>query len=299
MKFSALREESVIQFVNLYALDYEVGGVGSGIYLSYPDHFYKLLLDRNVDFKDENQTQFSLASFLMFKVLIKTDDIFDEGVLITSDLLASPISHYNLSIRLLSDLFNLKSEFWNCFNARQKDFIECVSYEKNIINSAYKRQIYFTPIDFAYYKKYYLQKCSFSSLAIDGVYILNNKSCGIERYNLALSVNDLFNIAFCILDDVEDFRKDIDKNQINFAHHYLMNKFSPETENIENYLQDSVELFYTEGIALEVVNIAKDKLNCALDELDKFPNSEDLKLLIEIKLTDLNNKMQVIREYSK
>ena len=115
---------------------------------------------------------------------------------------------------------------------------------------------------------------------------------------MAHSINDAFNFAFCVLDDVEDFRKDIGKSQINIAHHFQIEKNNRKVENINQFLSDSIDDFYTKGTAIELIDMAKEKLNYCLNELDKFSYSEDLKLLIEIKLTDVNNKYSIISEYS-
>ena len=67
MQFSESRKESVNQLIVDLNLEKDIEPVGSGIYLSYPDFFYKLLLNKEVDFKEKNQTTFCLASFVMFK----------------------------------------------------------------------------------------------------------------------------------------------------------------------------------------------------------------------------------------
>jgi hypothetical protein len=148
---------------------------------------------------------------------------------------------------------------------------------------------------FSFLKKYLSQLFQKLHLFIE---FKNEKKCGEDTYHLALKINDLFNVAFCILDDVEDYRKDISKKQINFAHHYYLSKFCIEIDDLDHQLNESIEPFFTKGISLEVMDVAKKELETALHEIQLNSINEDLELLIELKLTDLKNKMNIIREYA-
>lgn len=298
MQFSESRKESVNQLIVDLNLEKDIEPVGSGIYLSYPDFFYKLLLNKEVDFKEKNQTTFCLASFVMFKFLIQTDHLIDNQNEISVHGLQQPLYSYNLSMRLLNQLFDLNSGFWKNLSVRQEQFLSGVYHEKVEVTDIFKIEHYNSKLDNYYYEDYFKKKCAFSSLALDGIYHLNEKKCALTIFEMAHSINDAFNFAFCVLDDVEDFRKDIGKSQINIAHHFQIEKNNRKVENINQFLSDSIDDFYTKGTAIELIDMAKEKLNYCLNELDKFSYSEDLKLLIEIKLTDVNNKYSIISEYS-
>lgn len=297
MLFSELRKKAVIQLIDLYQLQDEIKDIGSGIYLSYPDFFSKIIKGKEVDFEDANQTKFCLASFLMFKFLIQSDDLIDNSQLPDKKRILNAVNSYNLSLRLLTDLFPIQSNFWNNFKKRQEDYTEGLLFEQYTIDSNFKVETYNTPIDTSMYQEYFYKKCAISSLAIDGIYEMNKSTSNEQTYQLAHKINDLFNFAFCVLDDVEDFRKDIGKNQLNYAHHFYISKNNSTIDNLDNFLFDSIESFYTSGCAIEIVSYAKDKLKECLIELEKFSYSDDIKLLIEIKLTDINNKISILSEY--
>jgi hypothetical protein len=175
MKFSELRRQAVVEFIDIKKLnDKLVDDLGKGIYLSYPDFFYTLIFGEKVNFKNQKHTQFCVASYLMYRFLIEIDDVFDEKIyLIDSLSISKLLEKQNLSQRLLSDLFEFDSEFWNLYQSRQTTFIECLTFELTKIDVLFKQQHYSNPLNITFYRSYYAQKCIFSSLAIDGLYIMN------------------------------------------------------------------------------------------------------------------------------
>lgn len=300
MNIAESRLQAISQFIKDNRLENRTPEIGKGIYMSYPDFFYKSIFCKEIDFNDERLTQFSLASYLMYQFLIDVDDVFDNsgGVLI-AEKLSNEIGKQNLSHHLLAGIFDFDSEFWNLYNQRQSHFIDCHIFEATIIDYKYKHQHYKKKLELEFYRSYYKKKCSFSSLVIDGLYILNNKQCGVETYNKILNINDRFNFAFCILDDVEDYRKDIGKNQLNFAHHYFISNGNQANESIDEVLNNSIESFYTEGVSLQVMELAHEELLKAFEISKALGRDENLGILLQLKINDLNAKMNIVREYAK
>jgi hypothetical protein len=232
--------------------------------------------------------------------LLDADDFFDASDQSISTISISKlINNQNLVQHLLAGLFTFDSEFWNLYSNRQESFIDCHIFEGTQVNREYKHNHYLRFFDLAFYRSYFDKKCSFSSSVVDGLYILNNKECGEETYQKVLEINDHFNFAFCILDDVEDYRKDIGRNQINIAHHYFLSKQNGSIDDIDSCLNSSFESFYTEGFSIELMNMAKEELEKAYQLSKGHGNGEDLGLLLQIKLNDLKVKMNIVREYAK
>lgn len=300
MDIAESRYQAINQFIKNHNLEKKCPDIGKGIYLSYPDFFYSAIFKREVDFDNEYLTQFCLASFLMYQFLIELDDVIDEveGEL-NSKSLGYILRKQNLSHQLLSGLFEFNSEFWDLYEQRQNYFIDGVFFETKIVDYKYKEDHYKNQLNLEFYRSYYAKKCSFSSLAIDGLYILSNKQCGEDNYDSILEINNRFNFAFCVLDDVEDYRKDIGKKQLNFAHHYFLSEQFKSTENIDCQLEKSVEFFYTKGFSLKIIELANKELLKAYEISQEIEPNGNLGMLLQLKITDLRTKLKIVREYAK
>lgn len=300
MNLVDLRLRSVKRFIEQKNIQDRTPEIGKGIYLSYSDYFYSSIFGKEIDFEDEQLTQFCLASFLMYLLLLDADDILDATEnSISATSISNLISQQNFAHHLLSGLFDFNSEFWSLYSKRQKAFIECYIFEANQVDMEYKDNHYRNSLDFTFYQSYFGKKCSFSSSVIDGLYILNNKECGVDTYKKVLEINDRFNFAFCVLDDIEDYRKDIGKNQINIAHHYFLAEQNEVVGDIDNHLNNSFESFYTEGYAIDLMILVKEELERAYQLSQDIGNGENLGLLLQVKLHDLKKKMSIVREYAK
>lgn len=299
-EFFELRKEAVMDFVSVNGLSDLIGELKPGVYLSYPDFFYQTIFQQDLCFSCNELTKFSLASFLMYDFLIQLDDLFDDTMLnVSSEFMSALVGMHNLSQRLLSDLFTFNSEFWTFYLDRQKAFIDVLSYESTMCSENNKFVCYSRDFDIGEYIDYFLKKCSFSRLTIDGLYVLSHKQCAEVDYENLIKFNDHFNMAFCILDDVEDFRKDIGKMQLNSAHHYVVFLRGAKTNLIlDDFLKDSIEWFYTKGIALDMINMAEIHLLEAKRIADIYRDNNHLNLLVEFKLNDLNRKRKIILEYT-
>jgi hypothetical protein len=300
LEFLTRRKMSVMDFVNGSGLSEFIGDLNPGIYLSYPDFFFKTIFKRDLCFSSEEINKFSLASFLMYDFLIQFDDLIDHSLQsLTSEYLSPLVGMHNLSQRLLSDLFSFHSEFWKIYLDRQKSFIDLAIYESTLCTENFRLAHYSKNFKIEDYHEYFLKKCSFSRLTIDGLYLLNQKRCNEFDYKNLLKFNDHFNLAFCILDDIEDFNKDIGKKQLNSAHHFVVSRRKMNNNVIlDDFLKDSIEWFYTKGIAANLISMAEYELHEAKKIANFYNDNGYLNILVDFKINDLNNKRRIISDYT-
>lgn len=220
--------------------------------------YYPYLFNSAFDFYDDDKLKkLAIAGFLYYKSIIYIDDIFDNKKV-------SNIFHkYTISnicqeetIKLLSSLFNINSNFWKIWNKRKFEYFKAyqLGNESHNIKS---------------YKNYEIladYKSSFGKIAIDALFILSNEKYR-DNYMKILDSHKFFYITFQILDDISDFEEDYQNNQFNISRFELEKKI----KNLKEYrLKDQKKLLYTENITLKLHNKALIYLNKSLGLCDNL-----------------------------
>lgn len=160
------------------------------------------------------------------------------------------------SVKILSNLFSLNSEFWLLWNGRKVDYHKAIELEKNI-----KQNPTFTT-----YSKLAALKSSFGNCAIDTMYELSkNKPQQKEVYKILLKTHDYFSVAYQLNDDILDFIDDYKNHQFNWCIYNFDEKY------FDNYsIEDCKKIFYLEGNAIKIFNQGIDELDKALNLLNSY-----------------------------
>jgi len=199
-------------------------------YLYYPKLFSSTF---EISDKIEN---LCIAGYLYFQSTLFLDELIDDN---KKEKIIFVLISQEESIKLLTHIFGIKSKFWEFWLKRKDEYFNAVNIEKQIKN---KKNIYFNE-----YEKLAGYKSAFGKSAIDAVYTLS-KSKNETIYNALLKSHDYFSVAFQLNDDMQDFKKDFESKQFNWAY-YLMKKANDINEDIVTLNK----LFYIKGYAKKVL----------------------------------------------
>ncbi len=220
--------------------------------------------------------QLNIAGFIYYKSIIYFDELLDNNRHDEKSLIFITLCQEE-SIKLLTSLFPIESEFWIIWNKRRQEYFKgyYLDYNSDEIRS-YE--------DFEALADY---KSSFGKVSIDSLYLLSSEK-NESLYSSLLDSHKYFYVALQIMDDLNDLREDLVNGQFNIA----MFELKKELSNRKiNYSKCSVEVLskylYVFGIAERLfdkclIYIEKSR-NCVteFDDLNKW----------RIELDALNNQV--------
>lgn len=199
--------------------------------------YYPYLFSSIFEFYDDNKLKkLSTAGFLYYKSIIYIDDIFDnkESKDAFYKFTISNICQEE-TIKLLSSLFQIDSDFWKIWNKRKSEYFKAYHLDKvshNIKN-------------FSDYEKLADYKSSFGKIAIDSLHLLTDKKQA-NKYHKILKSHKFYYVAFQILDDISDYEEDATNGQFNISRFQL----AKAVKNIDEYsINDQKKLLYIKNVA--------------------------------------------------
>ena len=230
-------------------------------YLYYPYLFNKYFQIEDKEFLN----LLSISGFLYYKAIILIDDIFDNK---NSENNFEKFFLANIyqeeTIKILSSLFPLHSEFWETWNNRKLEYTKAFHLDKNMKSIK----------EFSEFERLADYKSAFGKIAIDCLYYLSEKK-HIDVYNALLESHKFFYTSFQIMDDIKDYTEDIKNEQFNISRQELTNTLSKENDDINNYsLEDQKKLIYLKGVAENLYIKATDSLNKSKQFLENFKTKE-------------------------
>ncbi|ELR73693.1 squalene-hopene cyclase [Fulvivirga imtechensis AK7] len=265
--------------------------------------YYPYLFSEQFNIHDKQTLDLlSLAGFLYFKSIVNIDVIFD------SQEAQSPFQNYILAnicqeetVKLLSELFDSNHPFWKAWNKRKFEYVKAYQIDQESHNIRTYEE-FETLADF---------KCAFGKIAIDSLFFLSgcqNKA----SYEKVLNSHKCFYAAFQILDDIADFKEDMENGQFNIVGFELRKQLT-ETEIKESTIRDLKTKLYLNGTirklqdqALSYIEQAEksvDMLNAEQwkFEMQKMRNtiiSDQLNLDGFIKVFDTKNNLSGVKRSS-
>lgn len=196
----------------LLALSFEdiesmnIDEVLNGIYLMYPRLFSSLFFKDGQN-KEQQLTKLCIAGFFIYRFVVKSDAVFDRNsqTFNNADLL-SAFAYQEEGVRLLSTLFDYDASFWKIWNRRKRELAQAVALDNNI-----------EELDWDLYEILADCKSTFGKVAIDAVYLINGDRTLNAAYQKLLDSHRYFSVGFQILDDVQDFERDLSIGQTNIG----------------------------------------------------------------------------------
>lgn len=217
-------------------LDRKFLDVNPSYYLYYPHLFKDFFYLRDT----EILKKLSIAGFLYYKSTIYLDEIFDNRSRSGKSFDRFMIANYcqEETVKILSSIFDLGSEFWKLWNLRKVEFAKAYQLS-NIGNNISSFEEFERLTDY---------KCAFGKIAIDALFCITDGKFE-DVYNELLISHKNFYVAFQILDDIRDYEEDIVNSQFNIANYYLKETLIDMNDNLDLYVvKDQKKLLYLNGI---------------------------------------------------
>jgi hypothetical protein len=161
-------------------------------------------------------SKLTVAGFLLYRSIIIKDAYLDNNQKTSENkdnILMKDICQEE-ALRLLFQIFDSKSEFWNYWNIRRSEYLKAEEMNKQLSRSPFYRASYEQLADY---------KSTFGKLAIDSLHILSHKQFP-DEYDLLIRSHAQFSVGLQIYDDVNDLEEDFRNGQFNWAFSNLQNQ---------------------------------------------------------------------------
>ncbi|UOE50863.1 terpene cyclase/mutase family protein [Mucilaginibacter sp. SMC90] len=295
------RKKSILRLLPELGMDELVHFVSGGdLYLNYPDLFYEPLTGRKDHFSNRKLALLCLAGVLYYRFLLKLDRKID-----TNQSAFNPetdlefITTVESSVRILSLLFKPASPFWARWGTRRGEFIEGMQIDfafKQYMKDTNPFHVHRKEVTMELYTKLARGKCAFGKSAVDGISILYQTNHQVS--GTIMQIHDNFMVAWSIIDDLEDFRKDIENPQINYCIWKLSNYYH---DNLIDYqfftTTEHVKYLFLSGVGYTCYEDAVHVLEGILTSLKDIPNAHFLSGIIQLKKREYKLKQLAILGY--
>lgn len=246
-------------------------------YQNYPSLFANAfsISSKNIELLD-------IAGYLYYQATIFTDSLIDE-----KDITKFPLITIcqEESIKILTNIYGLENNFWNCWNKRKNEYLQAIYLEKELSRK-----------EIATIEEYEVladNKAAFGKVAIDCLFCIDNKN--EDLYNKLLLSHKYFSVAFQLNDDIQDFKEDLVNIQFNWAIYILkQQKITTKDPNIlEKYL-------YIRGISKQIYLLGIDYCNKALNIVENLDVSNWIKVLNDTKkrfstaIIEVDNYLEIL-----
>ena len=216
------------------------------LYLYYPKLFSDVFKT-----KKEMLDNLCIAGYLYYISVLNLDRLIDNNKKSSIPLISIAQEE---SIKLLTHIFGLDSEFWSFWDSRRSEYFKAVTVEKRLVIQ--------NSISFKAYSNLADSKSAFGKVAIDALHHLSNKKHTVA-YNKLIKSHKYFSIAYQINDDVLDFIDDFKNGQFNWA----VQALKTNGESLED-IKTAKKIFYLNGYANKLFLKAIECLNKAVQILD-------------------------------
>lgn len=237
---------------------------------SFYKHYPKLFYSYFKEVSEEKVDILSKAGYFYYHSVLSLDSIIDDENL---EDIPKMIALQQESIKLLTSVFGLESQFWDLWNQRKKEYFEAVKIEKSLSQ--------FNNIDFEAYQDLAGKKSAFGKVAIDSLFILQDYKDN-EAYHKLLISHKYFSTGFQLYDDVKDFKEDFERGQFNYAIEQLRKEinFDQYGHNVEILNK----LLFIKEIGQEILSESIDQFERATTVLSELNiKSKWLDTVIEMK----------------
>jgi len=198
-------------------------------YQNYPSLFSKAFLIKKTDLD-----YLDIAGYLYYQATLFTDQLIDEKETAKFPLITICQEE---CIKILTNIYGIKSSFWELWNKRKAAYLEAIYLEKEIRNKAI--------VTIEEYEILADKKAAFGKVALDCLFTIDNKD--EDLYQKLLLSHKYFSVAFQLNDDIQDFKEDLKNRQFNWAVYLLQKQNLTHTDPhlLEKYL-------YIRGISKEI-----------------------------------------------
>lgn len=222
-------------------------------YLDYP-YLFSAVFEA-----EEELLLLSIAGFFYYKSVIFLDHALDEAVLLPQNFVVINICQEEC-IKILSRLYaNKPTIFWSLWYKRKLEYMRAYEIDSN--KSIQSMDDYEDFVDY---------KASIGKIAIDCLFTLSKTDKEKEYHNLLVS-HRYFYTAFQIMDDIVDFRHDINVDQFNVANWTLNQKIGNSEGYAQLSIEDKTKYLYLSGTVNALLDKAINYLAKASEVVKDYP----------------------------
>lgn len=263
MKFhNYIKNLSLSENYKLVILDTRFMNTNPKYYQNYPSLFSSLFI-----VKKKQLELLDISGYLYYQATLHTDSLVDK-----KDISKLPIMIVcqEESIKILTNIYGLKSNFWRLWNKRRNEYFEAIYLEKVLSTKLI--------VSIEEYETLADTKSAFGKVAIDCLYSIDNTN--EDLYKKLLLSHKNFSVAFQLNDDLQDFKADIKRGQFNWAVYLL------KQQNITNQDPNILEKYlYIRGVSKKMYLLGIDYCNKALDCIENIAVPKWKKVLTDTKKT--------------
>jgi len=173
--------------------------------------------------------------------MLKIDDLFDvASTRMGEKVMMFILKSHEEAIKILSTFFSIQSPFWQNWNSLHQTYYDNIAKENKI--KSRKR------IDEEMYNQIAMNRNAVGLIALTAVYHLQNNH-GKHKYQTLSAIHNNFAIAYQILDDIKDIKKDYENKQLNFV---LLKLNNSRKANLEESIDRKIKYFYLSGMYKKV-----------------------------------------------
>ena len=215
----------------------------------------------------------NISGFLYYLSITKQDESFDKIRKIDEKYIINHLLISNLqdeTIKILSNVFESSSVFWEYWDKRKKEYFDALLSEK-LINKS---------ILYSNYTNIAKNKSAFGKVAIDAMSVYFKKE-NSDEHKALLSSHDFFSIGVQIIDDIQDVVEDYNNDQFNWAYHKTILKLKKKNNfNFEKLnIQTIKKLFYLEGVSVDLYKKALQNFTLAQAVISEYNYTNWIKII--------------------
>lgn len=215
----------------------------------------------------------NISGFLYYLSITKQDESFDKIRKIDEKYIINHLLISNLqdeTIKILSNVFESSSVFWEYWDKRKKEYFDALLSEK-LINKS---------ILYSNYTNIAKNKSAFGKVAIDAMSVYFKKE-NSDEHKALLSSHDFFSIGVQIIGDIQDVVEDYNNDQFNWAYHKTILKLKKKNNfNFEKLnIQTIKKLFYLEGVSVDLYKKALQNFTLAQAVISEYNYTNWIKII--------------------
>jgi len=262
-----------------------------------PDYYmrYPRLFRDVFEKQDDEQIDFlCIAGFLYYRSMIFMDGLLDGKIKQGDDhaaLIPIAISIcQEESIKLLTHIFGLRSNFWNYWNLRRKEYLQAFQMEKMLS----KDSRHFS-IDF--YENIAEKKAAMGKVAIDALHVLDREK-NVETYQALLAGHEMFSIGLQLSDDFQDFEEDTATGQFNWTVYYTQKELEREGRPSGQFDTHALKkMMYVKGVANGTLTTALQYFQKAERHINILSAPSEFSEILKDRTKEAENVIEQIKAY--
>jgi len=265
-------------------------GVTTQVYLFYPELFWNIFSESDHDSQagEDELSKLCIAGYLYFGSILLQDKLLDTRVVSSSESVLQISWMQEECLRILGAIFPSDAPFWNLWIERRNEYFSSVALQTQE-----------TPLTLSEYEHLADGKSAFGKVAIDCCYSLFKTKRNHAYHQRLVQSHAYFSMGVQVLDDIEDMEEDFNTRQINLVLQWAQSKAKEKSIPDLNNIRDIKKFVYVSGVYGNLIDLACDYLQKALQEIKDIPKAEKWKACILYKLRKALQRKQVFTIYTK